>query len=153
MVAGLVVAGLVVLGGCSGDDSNDEDAAPPSTSEAPTFTGDPDSAFCGLLREVDIDATINGEAGTPETVTAGFQRLVTVLDQVAEAAPEEIAADAAALADGMAALDGALAAVGYDFDVLAVSPDAAEITEAVNDPAFTIAGDRLQAYRKQVCGL
>jgi hypothetical protein len=143
----------VVIGACSSDDVDDARASSTSTTELPTFTGDADSAFCALLRDVDIDATINGEAGTPETVAAGFQRLVTVLGQVADAAPEEVAEDAAALADGMAALNDALAAVGYDFDVLAVSPDAAAITQAVNDPAFTIAGDRLQAYREQVCGL
>lgn len=102
---------------------------------------------------MDIDRVLTGEAGTPETLRAGFQQLVTVLDQAAELAPDDIAEDTAVIADGMAALNDALAAAGYDYDVLAVSPEARGVSEAVNDPAFTVAGDRVQAYRQQVCGL
>jgi hypothetical protein len=53
----------------------------------------------------------------------------------------------------MAALNEAMAAASYDYDVLAVSPEARGVSEAVNDPAFTVAGARVQAYRQQVCGL
>lgn len=59
----------------------------------------------------------------------------------------------ALVAEGMEALDATLAEVGYDFDALAASGAAAEVTAAVNDPAFTVAGDRLNAYRTQVCRL
>lgn len=62
-------------------------------------------------------------------------------------------ADAALVADGVEALDGALAAVAYDFDALAASAASAEVIAAVNDPAFSTAGDRLGAYRTQVCHL
>jgi hypothetical protein len=96
---------------------------------------------------------LDRDASTPEGVAAGFQRLVEVLDEAARTAPAAVQGDAALLADGVAALDEALAAVGYDFDALARSPEAVEITDAVNDPAFTVAGDRLEAYRDQVCGL
>jgi hypothetical protein len=84
---------------------------------------------------------------------AGFEHLVEVLDQAAELAPAEIAEDAAAIADGIAALNEALGAAGYDYDVLALSPDAVKVSRAVNDPAFGVAGDRLEAYRTQVCHL
>jgi hypothetical protein len=106
-----------------------------------------------LLRDVDIEGTLTGEEGSPERLRSGFEHLVQVLDQAAELAPDEIAEDAAALADGVAALNEALAAAGYDYDVLAVSPDAVKVSRAVNDPAFTVAGDRLEAYRTQVCHL
>jgi hypothetical protein len=138
---------------CSGDDG---DAAAPtstSTTEAPTFTGPADSPFCGLLRDVDIQSALTGEEGSPERLRAGFEHLVEVLDQAAELAPDEIAEDAATLADGVAALNEALAAAGYDYDALAVSPEGVEVSRAVNDPAFTVAGDRLEAYRHQVCQL
>jgi hypothetical protein len=57
------------------------------------------------------------------------------------------------VADGMDALDAALAAVGYDFDALATSDAADAVVAAVNDPAFADAGVRLAAYRAQVCRL
>jgi hypothetical protein len=94
-----------------------------------------------------------GDPGDPTVVEAGFTRLVGVLRDVHALAPPEIEADAKLVSDGIAALDAALAAVGYDFDALAASPAAAEVTSAVNDPAFTAAGDRLSAYRTQVCHL
>jgi hypothetical protein len=146
-----------VTAACSGDDGDsDEDAGRDevtSTTEVPSFTGDADSPFCTLLRDVDIDSVLSGEPGTPETLQAGFQQLVTVLDQAAELAPADIAEDTATIADGMAALNEAMAAAGYDYDVLAVSPEARGVSEAVNDPAFSVAGARVQAYRQQVCGL
>lgn len=143
------------MAGCSGDDGEGGDGggAAATTTEAPTFTGDPDSPFCTLLREVDIDRATSGEPGTAETVRAGFTELVRVLDQAAGLAPPEIAEATAVIADGMAALDEALAAAGYDYDVLALSPEARRVSEAVNDPAFTVAGARVQAYRRQVCQL
>jgi hypothetical protein len=153
------VAGvLLAAASCSGDDGDaaersPDDPAATSTTDAPRFSGSPDSPFCTLLREADIDGAIQGEPGAPDTIRAGFEQLVRTLDQAAEAAPDEIAADAAALADGIAALRDALAAAGYDYDQLALSPEAREVTQAVNDPAFTVAGDRLRAYREQVCDL
>ena len=83
----------------------------------------------------------------------GEDRLVAVLTDATEVAPEEIAADVALVAGGIEALDAALAAVGYDVDALAASPEAAQVTAAVNDPIFTDAGARLSAYRTQVCQL
>lgn len=147
----LVAVGVAAA--CSGDDATAGPDPAPTTTEAPRFEGDADSPFCVLLRDADVTAVLRGADGSPANVEAGFRAIVDVLDRAAEAAPSEVAEDAAVLADGMAALDEALAAVGYDFDVLAASPDAAEVTEAVNDPAFTVAGDRLRAYRTQVCRL
>jgi hypothetical protein len=86
-------------------------------------------------------------------VEAAFGRLVTVLRALEAVAPDEVRADAQLVAGGIAALDAALAEVGYDFDALAASAARDEVLAAVNDPAFTEAGDRLGAYRAQVCQL
>jgi hypothetical protein len=157
----LAVCTSAVLAACS--DGSDEGSgassttavADPtsSTTEPPTFTGDAGSPFCTLLRDVDPTSLLDGDPGDPAAVEAGFRRLVDVLREVHALAPPEIEADAALVTGGIEALDEALAAVGYDFDALAASPASAEVTAAVNDPAFTSAGNRLSAYRTQVCQL
>ena len=124
-----------------------------STADIPDFTGDPDSPFCSRLREIDPSAVLAGAPGDPADVEVGFRELVRTLRDLRALAPPEVKADAALVADGIEALDAALEAVGYDFDALATSSAAAEVTAAVNDPAFTTAGDRLTAYRTQVCQL
>ena len=150
------------LAACS-DDSDEGGGAPTTTSagaeatstttEAPTFTGDPGSSFCTLLREIDPTSLLTGDPADPAAVEEGFRRLVAVLRDLHAVSPQEVEPDVALVADGIEALDAALAAVGYDFDALAASGAADEVTTAVNDPAFTTAGTRLSAYRTQVCQL
>jgi hypothetical protein len=151
---------LCALAGCSGAD--DPGTAIPTTIVAagestttapPTFTGDAGSPFCTLLRDIDPTSLLSGDSGDPAAVEAGFRRLVVVLRDIHKVAPPEVEPDIALVAEGIEALDAALAAVGYDFDALAASGAAAEVTAAVNDPAFTTAGSRLSAYRTQVCQL
>ena len=157
----LVVAAAVLVASCSGggDDAAAADrtttttAVDTTTTEAPSFTGDADSPFCELLRGVDPNTLLSGDPADPSAVEAGFRRLVGVLRDLHDLAPPEVEADAAVVANGIEALDEALAAVDYDFDALAASGAAAEVTDAVNDPAFTTAGNRLSAYRTQVCHL
>ncbi len=96
---------------------------------------------------------LGGAEDDPAALGEAFQRLVDLLVETAELAPDEIAPDVALVANGMTSLDAALAEVGYDFDALAASGAGEEILEAVNDPAFADAGARLAAYRSQVCEL
>jgi hypothetical protein len=148
---------VTLLAACS-DDGETADEAPDTTTSitsttTPTFTGEADSPFCNLLRDLDVAAVLGDTEEDPAAVGAAFQQIVDVLVDAAELAPEEITADVALVAEGMSSLDAALAAVGYDFDALAASGDAEDVLAAVNDPAFAEAGTRLSAYRTQVCGL
>jgi hypothetical protein len=86
-------------------------------------------------------------------IEAAYTHLLGVLRRSAEAAPPELQQDAGLLYEGISALDDALRAVGYDYDALASSPEGPSVSAAVNDPAFTVAGDRIQAYKHQVCKL
>lgn len=153
----MLAVALLVAAACSSDDdagsTTTTAGATTTTVEVPTFTGDADGPFCARLRDVDPATLLDGEPGEPADVAAGFQELVRTLRDLEAVAPAEVEPDVVLVAEGVAALDAALAAVGYDFDALATSSAAAEVTAAVNDPAFTTAGDRLSAYRAQVCGL
>jgi hypothetical protein len=145
---------VAALGACSDDDASGDAADATTTTEAPVFTGDASSPFCTTLAEVQgAEGVLGDEAGSPADIEAGFTRLVTVWDELAELAPEDVVADAATIAEGISALNAVLSEVGYDFDALAASPQAEEVVAAQNDPAFRIAGDRLEAYKAQVCKL
>ncbi len=158
-----MLAGLLLAACSDGSDegrsapqtSTTSDAPAPtsSTTAVPTFAGDPGSPFCEQLRTVDPTALLTGDPSDPTSVQTAFGRLVTVLGALEAVAPPEVRPDAQLVAGGIAALDEALAAVGYDFDALAASAAREEVTAAVNDPAFAEAGNRLGAYRTQVCGL
>ena len=148
-----------MLAACS-DDAPDEaastttTAAETTTSAGATFTGDPDSPFCNLLRDVDFTTVLSGTEGDdPVALRNAFEQLVDLLVQAAELAPDEITADVGLVASGMTSLDAALAEFDYDFDALAASGGGDEVLEAVNAPVFTDAGTRLAAYRTQVCNL
>jgi hypothetical protein len=157
----LVLALLTSVAACRDDEastaSTTSTTAPPEATTSTTaplqFTGDPASPFCTKLREVDLDSLVGGDPGDPAAVEQAFGRLVGALRDIEALAPPEIQADAALVADGIAALDATLAAVGYDFDALAASGAGGAISSLVNDPGFTVAGERLGAYRSQVCGL
>ena len=156
-----MAATLVLVAGCSGDVESDDAADPAATSTTlpsttttvPTFEGEADSPFCTLLVEAAVDDALDGDSADPVAVGEAFRSVVGVLEQAAALAPSEIVADVTLVAEGMDALDAALAAVGYDFDALAASGAASEVLDAVNDPAFADAGVRLAAYRSQVCRL
>ena len=112
---------------------------------APTFTGDADSELCRLLEQVDLGTL----AGTPKTgaVEEAFTALEDLFLEMDDAAPPELKEDIQLLGQGVFLLSQALHEVDYDFDRLGD-----DVVRAVNDPAFTTAGDRIVAYRTQVCG-
>jgi hypothetical protein len=158
----LLVALVLLAAACSGgggEDAATTTTADPGTVESssttapPDYTGDAGSPFCTLLRDTDPSTILAGDGSDPAAVEQAFTGLVRVFADARALAPSEIAADVGLVADGIEALDAALAAVGYDFTALAAAPQAAEVTEAVNDPVFTDAGARISAYRTQVCGL
>ena len=158
---GLLVSVLCLAAACStgGDEgsavttSTSSEASTPITTGPPRYDGDPDSPFCTLLRDVDTSDILSGDPGDPTAVEVALGRLVGVLGEAAAVAPPEVVDDVTLVADGVGALDEALAGFGYDFDALAASEAAAQVTEAVNDPVFTDAGIRLSGYRTEVCGL
>ena len=151
LAVSLLVA-TAALGACSGDDDGD-DRADASTTSTVVFTGDAQGPFCRVLRDLALDSALDRPSETPEEVEASFTLLLDQLHRAADAAPPELVEDTALLVAGIASLDDALRSVGYDYDALAESDQGPAVAAAVNDPAFGVAGDRIQAYKSQVCGL
>ena len=150
LAVALLLATLA-LGACSGDDGNDR--ADDTTTSSLVFTGDPQDPFCLVLRDLALDDALDQPSDTPEAVEASFTLLLDQLHRAADAAPTELVEDTALLVAGIASLDDALRSVGYDYDALAESDQGPAVAAAVNDPAFGVAGDRIEAYKQQVCGL
>jgi hypothetical protein len=155
-LAAVALAGALAVTGtaaCSDDGGADDGdaAASSSTTTSIVFTGDPASPFCGVLRDLEADTVLDRPSASPQDVEAAYTHLLEVLHRAASSAPPELQADTGLLYEGIAALDDALRAVGYDYDALAGSPSGPSVSAAVNDPAFTVAGDRIQAYKHQVC--
>jgi hypothetical protein len=152
-LAVLLAAG-VLLTACSDDgDGGGDRSSASSTSTTVVYTGDPASGFCTLLRDLALDEVLSQPSETAAEVEVAFTHLLDVLHQTAAAAPPELEEDTALLVAGIAALDDALRSVGYSYDALADSPDGPQVSAAVNDPAFAVAGAHITAYKQQVCGL
>jgi hypothetical protein len=157
LAAATILGALVVVAAaCSDDGGGDGPAAAADRSSTTTsiaFTGDASSPFCGVLRDLGADTVLDEPSRSPQDIEAAYTHLLDVLDRAAAAAPPELQADTGLLYEGISALDEALRAVGYDYEALASSPEGPSVSAAVNDPAFAVAGDRIQAYKRQVCRL
>ena len=149
----VALAALLLLGatGCSDDDDEAESAS--TTTTTLHFEGDPASEFCALLRQAQVDGGLQAPAATPAELEANYTETIRLFTEAAGTAPPEVQTDVGLVLQGLIAFDDALRAVGYSFEALEASPDAARISAAVNDPSFRIAGDRIEAYKAQVCGI
>jgi hypothetical protein len=160
LLAMVVSAGL--LAGCSSGGADAASATTTSTAEPgdgtttttpPAFEGDAGSPFCEVLRNADPSTVPEADPTDPAAVESSFAQVIGMLHDALAVAPPEIEPDLTLVTQGMEQLDATLAQVSYDFEALAASGKAAELSTAVNDPAFAAAGARLSAYRGQVCGL
>ncbi|WP_436793071.1 hypothetical protein [Actinospongicola halichondriae] len=145
--------------GCSS--GGGEAAAPSSTTRAalvettpatapPTYSGEGGEAFCAALRDADDRPVLDPfQAGLDaREVELRLRALVVRSEQLAAAAPPELADDVQALASGLGALDETLADHGYDFGA---AGEAGADLSAVDAPEFVDIGVRVAAYRDQVC--
>lgn len=103
----------------------------------PKASATPARDFCTVAAE--MQATMGG-LGPGAPTLAAFRESLTYWRELAEVAPAEVAVDAAAYRDGVAALVARLEAAGWD-------PSAA----AGSDAALEAAGDRLESYMRTVC--
>lgn len=152
-LAAAVLLATAAVGSCSGGDDDAPEGAAASTTTTVRFTGDPESAFCALLRQYAADDANADPPQTPEATDAGYRTVLDQLQAASEAAPPELQEDTALVLAGMAAYVDALRAAGFDQEALAASPRGLEVSAAINDPAFSTANVRIEAYKTQVCAL
>jgi hypothetical protein len=80
-----------------------------------------------------------------------MERTIAAVAELAPLAPPEIADDVATLEAALRTLDEALARFDHDLEELALSDELDEVVAIANDPDLVEVGDRLTAYRTQVC--
>lgn len=142
----MLVAGLVLVAACGGDD----DGAAPATTDVARFDGDADSAFCRETREAADRPVLDPfEPGLdPREVELRFRALAQRFAALADLAPEPIADDLALLDERFDQLATVLDDADYDFEALAGS---GEDLSVFDDPELAGVAARLSAYQEQVC--
>jgi hypothetical protein len=152
--AWLMAATVVLFSACSGKGSSATVAttttptaaagAPDTATTTPSFSGSKNSKFCNLARQFSQSLTPQ-LASNPK---AGFQQFDTYSSQFLAAAPSEIKSDAQTVFTGIRQIEARLTALNYDTTKLT----AADLAP-LQDPKFTTALNRINAYDTQVCGL
>ncbi len=138
----LAVVALVGLAGCGGGDDKEEattDATttvPVATTRAPrTFTGANSEEFCVLARaNINTLREVPTVVSSPEDLQALLQEVAPQVREAVAVAPAEIKDTATVLAEGFERL------LTGDYTVL-------------SEPEFGVAGQDLQEYGRQVCGI
>ena len=139
----------------SGGDAASEDAASDDTasddesSDDDSSGGDSDSEWCQLARDVQAQDDLFGDVDftDPEAMRSAFEEATDVLEDAADAAPEEIQDDVNTSLDAFREYIDVLEEADYDFtqiDTAAFDEIGAEAEEA---------GARIDAYNERVCGI
>jgi hypothetical protein len=124
------------------------------------FSGDGSGDFCDFMADAQDDVDFEGLDGsaTGDDLRAQFQEARDALDTAVDRAPDEIRGDVETLADAFVQLDDLLSEYDYDFTQLAAQaaedPEAfAEFEAIASDGRYTEAGERIEAYLTDVCGI
>jgi hypothetical protein len=154
----LVLALLLTSSACGGSDGDTASTTTTTAESAtsttgPTFAGDASSAFCtnSNLRGGVPDPFADAGA-TPDERRASFAQVRVAFESLAAVAPADIAADIAAVREGLDLLATYLERYGYDLD-RAAAEGTAEERALFDDPRYAKAGLRISAYVDQVCEL
>lgn len=138
----------------SGDDgSNDDGSNDDGSGDDGPMSGDADSEWCRLARDVEAESILgagNDDVFTsgPDAIEEALQTTLDFADDAEDLAPDEIADDVETIFDGLRRFDEVLAEADYNF----LQVDTADL-EVLNDPAFSEAGERIQRYNRDVCGI
>lgn len=157
-VAGLVLAGVVLLAGCAKDPGTVKAAEAPAGETAQSrFTGDPESPYCRAELRFFVADTFKQaiDDNDPVALKADFLGALTSLDEARSLAPADIA-DAWAVKAGIE--HGSFAPMfekyGYDEAKIRSTGSAQEKALLDGDPGAGEEADaRIYSYDGQVCGM
>ena len=124
----------LLLGACGGD--SDKDTSPQA--KAFCVVADPVKKLSGVLESED-----------PAEVKAKFVAAETALAAVAGDPPKDIAADIATIKAQFTAANDAMKKANYNIDQ--VDKASSKALSDLEDPAFTKAGDNVQAWTTKNC--
>lgn len=155
----VVLVGAFVLAACGGGDETDT-ASPAAAGDGGGGAGGVGGAFDAAQCAQVVAAMSAAAAAVPQAMSGEAGDLSTSLAQLqafAEAAPEEIRADLMLIYQGYAGFMSAMQDAGYDPS--SGQPPSAEVITAMQaasakfqDPEFTAASDRVQAWFAENCG-
>jgi hypothetical protein len=182
-LAAAAVVSVVVLAGCGGDNSSSVATAPPATNASsgsattgassattssagqnsaatttPTFSGNANSDFCNFAKQISSSDLANSLSENSGDLKATFDKLQQTLQQAYDKAPSEIKNDLATVQSTFKSYAAFLAQYNYDFQKIAqaAAEDPSVLQKAqgaLDDPKFTDATSRIDAYAQQVCGI
>jgi hypothetical protein len=151
--SGLSVAAAVVLltacGGSGEEESASSESSGSSSSAAETSAGAADSEFCTEAAGIEerITSSLGGQTD-PAGIPQALQQAATEIRAIE--APDEIASDWNALADGVDQIAGAFASIDFnDPQALATLQQEVEQLSAQLDTAST----NVEAYLAEECGI
>lgn len=141
-------------GGDGGDDTTTTTTAPTTTTTEVSVSGDGDSDWCRELRRVSEETEGPGDidilTATPEELGRAFETVLDAFSEAADSAPSEIADDVDVLVNAYATFVEKGKEANWNLLALANDPDFAA---TFDDPAIEQAGDRIDAYGRDVCGV
>ena len=151
-----VLAAAVAFGACGGSDDSDS-ATPTSsgstggrsgTSVAPGSPSRSVAAFCEVTTNLNRQMTSAalGLGENPDQIRTFVDDLVTASEQVAAAAPPEIAADTTVVTSGTAEFARSLEQAGFDPEKVP-----ADASAVLTRPDFQAASARLEAFISEQC--
>ncbi len=124
----------------------------------PQYSGDRNSRFCELVRQLDESSPLDsvfGQSTTPEATKASWDQVMAVFGPLRETAPDEIANDVGVATRFIDVMDRIFVENKYNIDEVAIAMEAEpELAELSNgDSEMDAATERLDAYGVDVCGL
>lgn len=152
-----LVATFGLLASCSSDDgesgSGDAQGTPEQQAAASaieqtqdmTFTGDQNSEFCDLTREI----VASNPQPTQEGLLAFVDGAIDNQDRWTSSAPSEIASDIDVYIAEMETLRAILAS--SDFNQSDLADESSDLNTALNEPEFRVATERITKYMTDVC--
>ena len=152
-----------VLASCGSSASSDttvpsSDSAPITSDATTTTTGkgsDPDSDFCISARDATNTMSLALSSSTVDLDTkTAWTSVVSLFEVVAKKAPDDIHDAAIKINEGLAEYTKVLAKYDYDFAKITADTEASADLARINaDPEFTAAGNQLDKYFNDVCGI